>query len=252
MPEEDHGGRETARPETWNERLDRYDRSACRRGLLKPASWDRALRKKTVRLYAGELFRGLPQFSTHYGLSIAAPSRRNILHDVGNPMPIPDACVDIYQSEDVLEHLSYDRLVPVIDDIFRVLKPGGLFRLSLPDYRCPIYADRTLRDAQGGLLFDPGGGGQFVEGKVVNGGHVWFPRYESVKALFDASRFSTHGSVDFLHCYGRNSEPIAKRIDYTFGHVSRTPDHDDRLGPGKPLSIVVDARKGRHASRSGP
>ena len=39
----------------------------------------------------------------------------------------------------------------------------------------------------GKLKFDPGGGGKYsrLRRKVINRGHVWFPKYESVKKIFD-------------------------------------------------------------------
>ena len=42
-----------------------------------------------------------------------------------------------------------------------------------------------LKDDEGNLIFDAGGGGSYdtENKKVINGGHVWFPRYNSVKEL---------------------------------------------------------------------
>lgn len=46
----------------------------------------------------------------------------------------------------MFEHIEYKALHRVFDDIHRILKPGGLFRLSVPDYRCDVYARRSLYD----------------------------------------------------------------------------------------------------------
>ena len=54
----------------------------------------------------------------------------HILFDILNKMPLDDNTVDIYQSEDVHEHIEYDLLTEQINDIYRCLKKGGLFRFN--------------------------------------------------------------------------------------------------------------------------
>jgi SAM-dependent methyltransferase len=159
-------------------------------------------------------------------------------------MPICENSVDIYQSEDVFEHIPYEEIPGIFNEIFRVLKSGGLFRLSLPDYRCELLADRTVRNSSGDFVFDPGGGGKFVGSQVVAGGHLWFPTCENVQALFARSKFSTAGKIDFLHYTNKDGESVLHDIDYSKGFVGRTPDHDNRVrSPRRALSIVVDAFK---------
>jgi SAM-dependent methyltransferase len=224
--------------------LDLADALACRMGLAKTASWQAVARKRPLNLYAGKLRRGLPQFMTHFGITPFFPSSRNIPHDIRAPMPLPDKSVDLYQSEDVFEHVPYEHLPQIFDDIFRILKPGALFRLSLPDYGSEIYRRRAVFDQQGNILFDPGGGGRLENGEVVEGGHVWFPTYSNVRALFEQSRFSTEGAVKFLHATRDDETFLLEPIDYTLGYIQRTPDNDARASnPRRPLSIVVDAWK---------
>jgi SAM-dependent methyltransferase len=224
--------------------LDRIDRRLCRAGILKAATWESARRPGITRLYAGGLDRGLPQFHTHLGLTPFEYSTRNIRHDLRQPMPLADKSVDVFQSEDVFEHIPYADLPPIIDEIFRVLKPGGLFRLSVPDYRCDILRDRSIKDDAGNIVFDPGGGGGFENGKVIDGGHLWFPVYETVKALLEQSSFARNGTVDFLHYTAASGESMLSPIDYSLGHIQRTPDHDDRVqSPRRCMSLVVDARR---------
>jgi predicted SAM-dependent methyltransferase len=202
-----------------------------------------------VNLYAGDL-PDMPEYRSHQivGLSLRQQDKWHIRHDVSRPLPIPDESVDVYQSEDVFEHIEYGKLPATIAEIHRVLKKGGLFRLSVPDYRCDILVNRSLKDAEGHLLFDPGGGGVYrrrflISGRkeVAKGGHVWFPRYETVSQLLAGAKFST---VEFLHYYDENSTPHTKPIDYEKGFVKRTPDNDARVSsPFRPMSIVVDCIK---------
>ena len=206
-------------------------------------TWDRLMELPTRRLYAGNLARNLPQYGTHYGLTPFIPAPRNIAHDVRRPYPIPDNSIDAYQSEDVFEHVERSEFVPIVDEIHRVLKPGGLFRLSLPDYHFDIYRDRTLRDPDGKLLFDPGGGGDLdTLGQVQDGGHLWFPVIDLVREMIEESRFAGHAS--YLHYTNADGTFVMAPIDYRLGHIQRTPDHDDRVRDRpRPLSIVVDMRK---------
>ena len=224
--------------------LDRIDRRFCRLGIFRAATWDTVCRRGITKLYAGALSRDLPQFRTHLGITPFEASTRNINHDLCRPLPIANSSIDIFQSEDVFEHIPYSVLPLIIEEVFRVLKPSGLFRLSVPDYRCPVMLDRSVKNSDGDPIFDPGGGGRFIDGKVVEGGHLWFPTYETVKALLDQSSFAMSGTSRFLHNIDASGDSVLNPIDYTFGHIQRTPDHDDRArSPRQAMSIVVDAIK---------
>ena len=193
-----------------------------------------------VYLYAGDVPPG-SQYRKFIGLSLSQSNYRHIKHDITLPLALPDNCVDVYQAEDVFEHIEPAKLPAVINEIYRVLKPSGVFRLSVPDYRCDLLRARTRKNERGDLLFDAVGGGAYVNGKVVNGGHVWFPVYESVKGIIAASRFT---NVTWYHYYDESGLPVTRPIDYSIGYVSRTPDNDMRVrSPYRPLSIVVDCRK---------
>lgn len=98
-----------------------------------------------------------------------------------------------------------------------------------------------MKDEQGNIVFDPGGGGDYIDGKVVNGGHVWFPVYETAKEMLASTLFT---NIRFHHYYDEDGNGVTKAIDYSLGHVMRTPDHDYRVqDPYRPMSVVVDCRK---------
>ena len=126
------------------DRLDAIDRWLCSRGLLRRAQWSLVTSGRVSNLYAGRLSRRKPQYRTHMGLTPYAPSSRNIAHNVRDVMPISACSVDVYQSEDVFEHIPYEEVSIVLDDIFRVLKPLGLFRLSLRDYRSDVFSGQNV------------------------------------------------------------------------------------------------------------
>jgi SAM-dependent methyltransferase len=209
------------------------------RRFLERASFLRLAKQDHIFLYAGDVPPSA-NYRKFIGLSLRKSDAQHIKHDVLKALPLMDNCVDVYQAEDVFEHILPTELPAVINDIYRVLKPGGIFRLSVPDYRCDVLRERSHKDEHGNPLFDPGGGGAYVNGKVV-GGHVWFPVYESVRAIIQQTRFS---DVVFYHYYDESGAPIARPIDYSIGYVQRTPDNDARVqSPYRPLSIVLDCRK---------
>jgi hypothetical protein len=224
--------------------LDIADYVLCRYGPLSFPSWEDFLASDSRKLYAGKLRRALPQFATHFGITPFYASTRNIKQDVTKPFPIPDGSIEVFQSEDVFEHIELSKMVPIFNEIHRVLAPGGLFRLSLPDYHFDQYIQRCLRGPSGEIVFDPGGGGEFVDGRVIGGGHVWFPTIEIVKNLFDKSLFGTQGSAEFLQYNEHDGTFKLNSIDYSLGYIQRTADHDVRVKDRpRPISIVVDARK---------
>jgi len=179
------------------------------------------------------------------GLQLELSNEYNIQHNVLNKMDLYDNSVDIYQSEDVFEHIEYNELCNVINEIYRVLKPGGLFRLSVPDYKCDILYNRSAKNENNEIIFDSGGGGNYDydKKKVINGGHVWFPTYELVNLLLNKTKFEKN-KINFLHYYDKNNLGITHKIDYNNGYITRTPDNDMRVNnPYRPMSIVVDCYK---------
>lgn len=207
--------------------------------MIFPDRLDTLLNRPVVRLYAGDV-PDMSEYAGWLGLSLTKENDRHIRHDITQPLPFLDNSVDAFQAEDVLEHIPYDRLVPVINEIFRVLKPGGLFRLSVPDYGCDVLIERSLKDVQGNIVFDPGGGGI-----LENPGHLWFPRIENVYRLLEKTKFHINGTMDFLHYWDMDRPTyVTKTIDYSKGYIKRTPDHDERVqSPYRPMSIVVDLVK---------
>jgi predicted SAM-dependent methyltransferase len=163
----------------------------------------------------------------------------HIQHDITIPFPIPDNSVDGFQDEDVLEHIDYDCLVSVLNEIHRVLKPNGLIRLSVPDYGCDVLQLRSVKDVSGNIVFDPEGGGT-----PEAPGHVWFPRINLVRNLIQKSAFNRHGTVDYLHYYNIDGSFVVKPVDYSKGYIDRTPDHDERVKfPYRPMSMIIDLIK---------
>jgi predicted SAM-dependent methyltransferase len=178
-----------------------------------------------------------------YGNGKGSYDNNHIYCDITKPIPLQDNCVDIFQSEDVHEHIEEEYLLNSINEIYRILKPNGLFRLSLPDYNCDILYDRTEKYINGELKFDKAGGGFFdiSRNKVMGNGHVWFPTYDKVNTLLNSSNFK---NITYLHYYTNKKNFYLNKIDHSLGFVKRTPDFDIRVkNPDRPMSLVVDCYK---------
>lgn len=53
--------------------------------------------------------------------------------DLRNPLPFADNSIDYVFNEHFFEHLSVEEAQPVMQDLMRVLKPGGVMRIAMPD-----------------------------------------------------------------------------------------------------------------------
>ncbi|MBT8350640.1 MAG: tetratricopeptide repeat protein, partial [Deltaproteobacteria bacterium] len=204
---------------------------------LNNINWKNLQRLPLVRLCAGDIPEK-KEYDGQIGLSLTRSDHRHIKHDICKPLPMPDNSVDSYQAEDVFEHIEYDKLLPIINEIYRVLKPNATFRLSVPDYGCDVLIDRSEKNTLGNIVFDPGG-------EIPNEpGHLWFPRIDKVKQLLEKSAFGKFGKIEYLHFYNMDGTFVVNKIDYSKGHIQRTPDFDKRVqNPFRPMSIVIDLVK---------
>lgn len=70
---------------------------------------------------------------------------KNILiHDLTKPLPFKNNSVDCIYSSHTLEHLYFDDAKKLLNECFRVLKPGGLIRVVVPDLKA--YANEYLSE----------------------------------------------------------------------------------------------------------
>ncbi|MBT8356901.1 MAG: methyltransferase domain-containing protein, partial [Deltaproteobacteria bacterium] len=179
---------------------------------LNNINWKNLQRLPLVRLCAGDIPEK-KEYDGQIGLSLTRSDHRHIKHDICKPLPMPDNSVDSYQAEDVFEHIEYDKLLPIINEIYRVLKPNATFRLSVPDYGCDVLIDRSEKNTLGNIVFDPGG-------EIPNEpGHLWFPRIDKVKQLLEKSAFGKFGKIEYLHFYNMDGTFVVNKIDYSKGHI---------------------------------
>ena len=64
----------------------------------------------------------------------------DLAHDIRDGLPLADDSIDYAVSIHALQELTYHEVVPALAELRRVLKPGGVLRLGLPDLRRAIRA----------------------------------------------------------------------------------------------------------------
>ena len=202
-------------------------------------------------IYFGNLGKKERQYSIpkFLGLALYPRHNREIQHDALDTIPFGDNCVCKIQSQDVFEHLPYDKLPFVFDEIYRVLTCGGTFRLSLPDYRSPFIKKRCVYDSNGQVIADLKMGGSVIydakrkKAKVCltddGNAHVWFPVYELVLELIVRSDLRKCSSIEFYQYFKNFKEYVVKDVPENEMFVMRSVPNDMRAN-GAPVSIIVD------------
>jgi len=66
-------------------------------------------------------------------IDIASRGKGVIRHDLSQGIPAADSSVDVIYSSAVLEHIRLQHVQPFLRECFRVLKPGGIIRIAVPD-----------------------------------------------------------------------------------------------------------------------
>lgn len=87
-------------------------------------------RKGTLRLLFGC---GETAFPGWVGIDCYLRHNVDLLLDLRRPLPFSDATVSYCYSEHVLEHLRPEEGLRHLRDVLRVLRPGGVYRIVVPD-----------------------------------------------------------------------------------------------------------------------
>lgn len=61
-----------------------------------------------------------------------------LIHDVRKPLPFADGVASVVYSSHLLEHLYLSEAVNLLQECRRVLRPGGVLRMVVPDLRAMI------------------------------------------------------------------------------------------------------------------
>jgi SAM-dependent methyltransferase len=131
--------------------------------------------------------------------------------DLRRSLPFPaDSARCIYSSH-VLEHLYEQEARALLDECYRILKPGGVIRLVVPDLRAVIdrYVATSRSDPRTGQAADRFNDELLLRERRRSGGHLAFRLYSAI------TEFHTHKWM-----YDEASL-IARLIDAGFAQVVR-------------------------------
>jgi SAM-dependent methyltransferase len=188
------------------------------------------------------------QIANFIGLALQPVHDREIRHSFADPLPFADDSIAKIQAQDVLEHVAFEKVPAILDEIYRVLRPGGIFRLSVPDYRSPVQKRRSIYNAHGRVIgdllmgatsyLDQTTGDARVRFSEDGDAHLWFPRYELITHLVlksEIRKAAIHFYQAFLDDHSYLCEPVPENEMF----VQRAAPHDRRAG-GAPVSIIAD------------
>ena len=108
--------------------------------------------------------------------------------DLRKPLPFPANSVDFIFNEHFLEHLTVEEGISAIKDFFRVLKPGGVMRIAIPDLESAIQSYYDTNWKENGKASAEKFGLTFIqtraEGININfrwWGHKWLYDWEELE-----------------------------------------------------------------------
>ena len=69
----------------------------------------------------------------YINIDINEQCKPDVVLDITQGLPYDDSTIDEVRAWDILEHIPIGKTVPLIEEIWRVLKPGGLLESFTPD-----------------------------------------------------------------------------------------------------------------------
>ncbi|MFZ1301790.1 MAG: methyltransferase domain-containing protein [Candidatus Microsaccharimonas sp.] len=109
--------------------------------------------------------------------------------DMRNPLPIDDNSVDFIFNEHFVEHLTPEQARVALTDLIRILKPGGVMRVAMPDLREVVdyYLNVPLDKNQ--VIIDHGldfiqSQAEWMNVSFRDWGHQWLYDYDEIARRF--------------------------------------------------------------------
>jgi SAM-dependent methyltransferase len=153
--------------------------------------------------------------------------------DIRKPLPFLNDSFDFVYSEHVHEHLTYKDGVNLVSEVKRVLKPGGTFRLSIPNVNLFLGLFNRILGEEEGLVFEkacevmgvnfrsePKAPISLLNELIRDKGHKYIYDYDTIYAQLIKSGFSVvtrkvpgHSDIHILNnlesnLFGRKNDPL--------------------------------------------
>ena len=191
--------------------MNRYVQYGC--GWSAPEGWSNFDASPTLR------FERLPLIGNLYTRNAARFPPNVRYGDIVKGLPVPDdSCRGVYCSH-VLEHLALEDFRTALRNTRRILQPGGLFRLVVPDLEQA--ARHYLADAS------PEAASNFIRGTCLgretrprdlrglavswlgNSNHLWMWDHKALAAELAAAGFAGIRRAEFGDC----ADPMFARVE---------------------------------------
>lgn len=192
-------------------------------GWSAPRSWRNFDASPTLR------FERLPLIGSMYTRNAMRFPENVEYGDIVKGLPLdPESCDGVYCSH-VLEHLPLDGFRAALRNTYAVLRPGGIFRLVLPDleYIAKKYVSSPSHDAALAFMRETSLGHEerarslkgFVAAWLGNSQHLWMWDYKSMERELDQAGF-----VDIRRA------SLGDSSDSMFGEVENEERWENSLG----------------------
>jgi predicted SAM-dependent methyltransferase len=136
-------------------------------------------------------------------------------HDHTRPFPFDDACFDWVYAEHFIEHLSWEGAVGWLVEVRRLLRPGGVLRLTTPDLEryvrgyldrgCGFFAEHQKRLREMGMDV-PDRRAWMVNQIFYGWGHQWIYDFDELCAVLERAGFDPARAVRCSFQQGRLPE----------------------------------------------
>lgn len=190
--------------------------------ILEPAT--SSFRRLISGKQSGEKLKGIRRINLCGGpviidgyVNIDIGQGADLVHDIRKPLPLPSDSVEIVVMSHALNYFTYDECKSIVSEIYRILKTGGIVRVSVPDLE--LFAKAYIeKDRE--FLFQklPSGadrfrgatiGDKFISLAYGYGGVKYFFDYESCAVIFRLAGFK-----NIKRCnYGESAIPDIQKID---------------------------------------
>jgi glycosyltransferase involved in cell wall biosynthesis/predicted SAM-dependent methyltransferase len=118
------------------------------------------------------------------------PGIGGIVCDLRENLPYANSCTSHIYSEHFIEHLSREAALSLLRECYRVLKPGGVIRISTPDLKViarDYLNNRTDRFHSVGHI--PNSNCTFLNESMHNWGHTFLYDFNELEKLFNSAGF---------------------------------------------------------------
>lgn len=137
--------------------------------------------------------------------------------DIVRGLPLPDGCAKAVYCSHVLEHIDRESVVTALKNTYKILRPGGVFRLVVPDLAWrsekfvnghrggdPNAADEFMRLSHLGQENATTGFIKRLRRVIGNSDHLWMYDYSAMTALLERTGF-----VSIRRCHLGDAEDLA-------------------------------------------